>query len=356
MSMRAFAAVTSLALFGCSAGVDDETADDSALTGDETAGSLAAGAVLVTTANVNFRSAPKITNNVIRVLPRGTTVTAVGGAAQNGFHAVTYQGRSGFISAQYLKRTGASSGDGGIFVGDGAANGFRVTYIGDSHSDFEGSGGSFGILGAKVNDRLTAQGASVALFAASSSAPNWWFDETSEQAATWGYTQTVASPPRRTCTRGSKTGTCVPKLNAILSERPSLFVIEQGSNLLGRSSADISNQVRTMLREIEGKADSCLWLGAPTASTSQYSEDTQEQLWQLISQNAAPTCYVYDSRFVPRTDGSGAPVMDAQGNLVMDVPLPYGGSDGIHFSSPGATKWAAGVGTMIDWIRTRSNR
>ena len=340
----------SLAAACSSSDGDEDAADDSALTdATELAGPLAADTRLVTTANVNFRSAPAIGSNVIRVLPSGTPVVAEGGDANNGFFAVKYSGRSGFISAKYLKKnTGTGNG--------GNGTGSRVTYIGDSHSDFEGSGGSFGVLGFKVNEHLKELGLNVAIFAASSSAPNWWFDDTSDQAATWGYTQTVSEPARRTCSRSGRSAPCVPKLSAILSERPSLFIIEQGSNLLGRTTGDITNQIRTMLAKIDGKVDACLWLGAPTARASKFSEDSQEELWQLISQHAAPTCYVYDSRFVPRAGANGEPELDAQGNLVMDEPLPYSGSDGLHFDSAGANKWAKGVNIMIDWVRKKTSR
>lgn len=350
LARSALAATLLSLLVACSgAGSDDEeVADDSALSDTGPGlGELAAGATLATTANVNLRSESRIANNVLRVVPRGTRVAARGGAAENGFYAVTVDGASGFISAKYLARVNAAGADGGA-----TASGFRVTYIGDSHSDFEGSGGSFGVLGYRVSQHLAAEGVPLALFAASSSAPNWWFDDTSDQAATWGYTQTVSSPARRTCTRGSKTGTCVPKLSDILAERPSLFVIEQGTNLLGRGSADITNQVRKMIQAIDGKVDRCLWVSAPRASTSQYAPSEIEDVYRIISANASPRCTVYDSRFLPRTDASGTPVLDAEGKLVIDVPLAYDGSDGVHFRAEPARRWGDGVAMMIDWMRT----
>ncbi len=353
MLIRAAAfAMVLTSLVACSAASpdDDAIADDSALTetGSALSGDVPAGTSLVTTANVNLRSEAKIANNVLRVVPRATRVVATGGAAQNGFYAVTVNGTAGFVSAKYLARAPAAT-EGGVAPGGD----FRVTYIGDSHSDFEGSGGSFGVLGYRVSQHLAAEGIPLALFAASSSAPNWWFDDTPDQAATWGYTQTVPSPARRTCTRGSKTGACVPKLSEILAERPSLFVVEQGTNLLGRSAADVTNQVRRMVQALDGKTDLCLWLGPPRASASQYSPSEIEEVFQIISANAAPRCTVYDSRFLPRTDASGAPVLDAEGKLVIDVPLAYDGSDGVHFRAEPARRWGDGVSAMIDWLRQR---
>lgn len=356
MSLRsvALAFVLVAAASGCSSAADEDdgvVADDAALTGDALSGSLPAGTRLTTTANVNFRSAARIADNVLRVVRRGSEVTAVGGPAQDGFYAVTYQGAQGFVSARYLARVSGGSPH------DAATGDYRVTYIGDSHSDFEQSGGSFGTLGYRVAQRLAEENVPLALFAASSSAPNWWLDGTSEQAATWGYTQTVSTPARRTCTRGSKTGPCVPKLSAILSERPSLFVIEQGSNLFGRTTADVTNQVRSMIHQIDDKVDACLWVAAPTARTDQASTSEQEDVFRIISANAAPRCYVYDSRFLPRTDEAGKPVLDASGNLVMDVPMPYAEShgDGVHFGAAAGARWGDGVMIMIDWIRSRGH-
>jgi hypothetical protein len=234
---------------------------------------------------------------------------------------------------------------------------FSVTYIGDSHSDYEGNPhATFGFLGEHVKELMAGDGVPLSLFAASGSSPVWWFDDTQTQAATWGYTQTSSSPPRRRCFRGHQEGTCVPKLAAITSPRPSLFVIQQGTNLLGRSTTDITNQVRTMLHQIAGKTDACLWVGAPNARLTVHSKESQDQLWSIIKATASPSCAVYDSRFLPRTDGTGRPVLDPDGNLIMDVPLPYApgaGDDGEHLSAQAAGKWAQGVALMIEVLRPR---
>jgi hypothetical protein len=236
---------------------------------------------------------------------------------------------------------------------------FQVTYVGDSHSDYEGNAyGTFGFLGQHLKELMAADQIPLSMFAASGSSPVWWFDDTSTQAATWGYTQTVAAPPRRTCLRGSKSGTCVPKLGVLTAGHPSLFVIEQGTNLLGRSASDITQQIRTMLRQIAGKAGACLWVGAPNARLDVHSRESQDQLWQLIRDTASPTCFTYDSRFLPRTDASGHPVLDVQGNLIVDVPLPYSpdaNHDGEHLGMQSAGKWAQGVAQMIELIRSRQH-
>jgi hypothetical protein len=237
---------------------------------------------------------------------------------------------------------------------------FTVTFIGDSHADHEGNAhGTFGYLGEHLKELMASRRVPFSLYAASGSSPMWWFDETSTQAATWGYSQTAATPSRRRCYRGHQEGTCVPKLGVLLSPRPSLFVIEQGTNLLGRSTSDIANQVRTMISETSGKADACLWVAAPNARASVHSQASQDQLWQIIRANASPSCFVYDSRFLPRTDGSGRPVLDVHGDPIIDVPLPYSpgaGNDGEHLGMQAAGKWAEGVALVIDILRERAHR
>ncbi len=239
--MRSLAVVAALAscsaVAGCaSADASDVPEEDDAALTSALTGTLAAGTKLKTTANLNFRSSPEISTNVLRVVPKGTELLAVGGDAQNGFYAVTHGGRTGFASAKHLALATAASPSSGTSAGGTPSAGpasadFRVTYIGDSHSDYGGNAhASFGFLGEHVVERMTASGIPISLFAASASSPNWWFDDTPTQAATWGYTQTSPTPPRRSCSRGGQSGPCVPKLSAILSDHPSLFVIEQGTN------------------------------------------------------------------------------------------------------------------------------
>jgi hypothetical protein len=109
-----------------------------------------------------------------------------------------------------------------------------------------------------------------------------------------------------------------------------------------------------MLQQIAGKVDACLWVGAPNARTSVHSQASQDALWKLIQQHAAPTCTAYDSRFLPRTDAAGHPVLDEQGDLIMDVPLPYSpdaNDDGEHLGTGAAGQWAHGVALMIEHLR-----
>jgi rare lipoprotein A len=107
-----FAIVFAAPLFvvGCAGdSSDDEPADeDSALTASAISG-IRAGATLTTTARVNFRQGPSKQDDVMRILPVGTTVTAIGTAAQNGFVNVKQGGDEGWIFGAYLKATSASS-------------------------------------------------------------------------------------------------------------------------------------------------------------------------------------------------------------------------------------------------------
>lgn len=203
---------------------------------------------------------------------------------------------------------------------------FHVVYIGDSHSDYEGNArGTFGFLGQHVAELMRAQGISFSLYAASGSTPSWWLDGAPTQAATYGYTQTSSSPARETCTHGSRTGTCVPKLSTVLANHPRLFVIEQGTNLLGRS--DARQQVRSMVAAIDGKVDACLWIGAPNARTSVHSQASQDQLWNIIQEEAGAKCATLDSRFFPYS--------------------PDANDDGEHLGMHAAGKWAEAVAQRI---------
>jgi uncharacterized protein YraI len=63
---------------------------------------------MVTTANLNMRSGPSLSNAVVTVIPAGSSVSVTGGA-QSGFLPVIYSGSSGWASASYLREGSASS-------------------------------------------------------------------------------------------------------------------------------------------------------------------------------------------------------------------------------------------------------
>ncbi len=62
-----------------------------------------AGATLVATTSVNLRASASTSAKVLEVVPEGASVTLVAAAASNGFYEVTYQGTTGWSSAQYYK-------------------------------------------------------------------------------------------------------------------------------------------------------------------------------------------------------------------------------------------------------------
>ncbi len=77
-------------------------------------GSLPAAVAAVghqTTSSVNLRAEPDIMSEVLLEIPEGATVE-VTGDAQNGFLPVTYDGVSGFVSADYLTTSGSDGGEG----------------------------------------------------------------------------------------------------------------------------------------------------------------------------------------------------------------------------------------------------
>lgn len=72
-------------------------------------GSVANGAVMTATADVNLREGPGTSYDVILVVPMGDSVNVADPAPQNGFYKVTYQGNTGWSSGQYYKQGDPSS-------------------------------------------------------------------------------------------------------------------------------------------------------------------------------------------------------------------------------------------------------
>src|SRR5690242_2668206 len=76
-------------------------------TGEPTVASAAAE-TYTTTANLNIRSGPSTSNAIIATVKQGTQLTVVGQAA-NGWLKVSYQGKTGYVSTQYVKESTGSS-------------------------------------------------------------------------------------------------------------------------------------------------------------------------------------------------------------------------------------------------------
>jgi uncharacterized protein YraI len=57
-----------------------------------------------TTNNLNLRQAGSTSSSILSVIPQGTTITPTGPAV-NGWMPVSYGGKTGFVSADYLRQT-----------------------------------------------------------------------------------------------------------------------------------------------------------------------------------------------------------------------------------------------------------
>jgi N-acetylmuramoyl-L-alanine amidase len=63
---------------------------------------------MVTTTNLNFRTGPSTSNNLISTIPEGTVVEVI--STENGWSKIKYNSKEGYVSASYLKDyTGDSS-------------------------------------------------------------------------------------------------------------------------------------------------------------------------------------------------------------------------------------------------------
>ena len=91
----------------------------------------AAGTTATTTDDLNFRDGPSLTASVLAVIPVGATVT-LRGQTTNGFVAVTWNGRAGWVFGTYLSidepappptRTATTTDDLNLRAGPGTTNG-----------------------------------------------------------------------------------------------------------------------------------------------------------------------------------------------------------------------------------------
>lgn len=103
-------------------GVADEGARACDAPAPDTGGETAS-ATATTTSDLNLRGGPSLSDDVLLVIPDGSTVT-VTGAATDGFVPVSYQGTDGWVSADYLDHDQpATGGD----ASGGAASGGAPT-------------------------------------------------------------------------------------------------------------------------------------------------------------------------------------------------------------------------------------
>ncbi len=111
----AIGAAVALSLAACSAAPDDNTngLDETAALSDELSGGVPNGTELVTTANLNLRTGPSLSNAVILVIPAGTEVVAVSGQPQGGFYHVRDGSHEGYSYGAYLTKVSSNNGGGG---------------------------------------------------------------------------------------------------------------------------------------------------------------------------------------------------------------------------------------------------
>ncbi|MED3879779.1 SH3 domain-containing protein [Priestia megaterium] len=68
----------------------------------------AAAETYTTTANLNIRSGPSTANAIVATVKQGTQLTVVG-QASSGWLKVSYQGKTGYVSSQYVKKSVSST-------------------------------------------------------------------------------------------------------------------------------------------------------------------------------------------------------------------------------------------------------
>jgi uncharacterized protein YraI len=76
-------------------------------------GTVAAGAQLRTTANLNLRSSPSTSARILHVIPKGSLVTVVSGTPKSGWYNIKHGGQAGWGYGVYLDKVASSGGGGG---------------------------------------------------------------------------------------------------------------------------------------------------------------------------------------------------------------------------------------------------
>ncbi|MBX3127450.1 MAG: SH3 domain-containing protein [Polyangiaceae bacterium] len=88
----------------------EELTEDTEAVGEGLTGPVAVGSTLKTTGNVNLRTGASTSHSIIRVVPKGSTVTVAASNPSNGFYQVKHNGTLGHLHGNYLEPTGGSSG------------------------------------------------------------------------------------------------------------------------------------------------------------------------------------------------------------------------------------------------------
>ena len=122
-----------------------------------------------------------------------------------------------------------------------------------------------------------------------------FYDLGSSQPKEWGYRQALKQPH------------ATPKLSDLMDEeKPSIVVIQQGTNMLGDlSSPKKRDAARRELQALLGEVFSarpaprhCLWVSPP--DTSKWSSEEEDRMYHFLAEEVKARCRIFDSRTVTR--------------------------------------------------------
>lgn len=119
--------VSMLLANGCSAEVAEDPDAEGYSSEEALTGSFAVGTELQTTADLNHRESPSPSADILQVIPEGTIVKSAAAQPRANWYGVTFNGKTGWVSGQFLARPGT----GGKPVGTGAAGVLAYSNSGD---------------------------------------------------------------------------------------------------------------------------------------------------------------------------------------------------------------------------------
>ena len=90
------------AVVACSEEVNSTPDSETVTSDDDLIGSFAVGTTFVTLDDVNHREAPTTASPVLQVIPKGTRVKSASAKPQSRFYGVTWNGKTGWVSGNYI--------------------------------------------------------------------------------------------------------------------------------------------------------------------------------------------------------------------------------------------------------------
>lgn len=198
----------------------------------------------------------------------------------------------------------------------------KILFIGDSHA--------IGLFGRELFSRLQTKYPATELYfyAVCGSSPSWWVNGHETKCGYWqldfsGHEiKTIQAP--------------TPDLNVLLHTiKPSLIIVEQGTNLIKFNSADVKQEVTQLIDFIKAITPAkIVWVGPPDARA--YSKKAIKSTFLSISEVCTvqrPKIALIDSRRLTR--------------------YPKSAKDGIHYNGIEGqiqhTKWANEVAKVINF-------